>query len=78
VASKEEVLKAIAIYRAHLEAQRGPKWVKTLPISDEWGNARTIMVLLVRESKQWEHLLSDEKTREMVYQALQQEDLAEV
>lgn len=73
-----EVVEVLAIYRAQLIAELGEQRVKTLPISDEWGNGRTSMTLLLQNPEGWKHLLQDEKTRNAVYQTvLSQKDRAE-
>ena len=67
--SKGEVLESIAIYRKQLGEER----VKHLGISDDWSNAMTLVVLLLKEpSNTWyQSRLDDEETREAVSQKVQ-------
>ena len=66
--SKGEVLEVLALYARQL----GPKGVKALVISDDWGDGRTTMVLLLQNpnNPHYQGLLDDEGTRERVNQTV--------
>ena len=67
--SKGEVLESIATYRKQIGEER----VRRLGISDDWSNAMTLVVLLLKEpSSTWyQSRLDDEETREAVFQKVQ-------
>jgi len=62
-----EVLEVLTTYRADLIARDGEEKVKNLRPSDEWGNGRTSMTLLLSDPAKWAYLLNDEETRTAVY-----------
>ena len=68
MATKEEVLEKIAKYRRSLGEER----VKRIRISDEWGNAKTLVFLLLKEPQdEWyRSRLDDQETREAVYKKI--------
>mgnify|MGYP001594874305 CR=1 FL=1 len=66
MATKDEVLKVIAKYKEMLGEER----VKNMGISDDWSNAKTLVVLLCKEpfSEWYQSRLDNEATREQVWQ----------